>query len=457
MVKAAKTLYECQACGATSPKWLGRCTSCGGWNTLEETRVSARSSGVAASGGVTKGARPVALAEIQLEDAPRMSTGIGELDRVLGGGVVRGGVTLLGGDPGIGKSTLVMQALAGMAGTGRHVLYVTGEESAMQVALRARRLRMRDDFEVLATTELDDALAALSSKPPALAVIDSIQTMRAAELESAAGSVAQLREVAARLTEIAKQRDIALFLIGHVTKDGSLAGPKVLEHLVDTVLAFEGDPSHAYRIVRSTKNRFGAANELGVFEMARDGLREVPDASAHFIAERPVRSAGSVVVPIAQGNRPLLVEVQALVAPALYGAPRRVATGIDATRLAVLLAVLQRRAGVQVLDHDVFASAAGGARVDEPAVDLALCAAVVSSLRDRALPNDLVVFGEVGLTGEVRAVSRPGPRLAEAKKLGFGRAVLPKANVAQLAEDERGLIEVSPVGDLDSALQEIFG
>jgi DNA repair protein RadA/Sms len=456
MAKAAKTLYECQACGATSPKWLGRCLGCGGWNTLEETRVTARSSGVAAAGS-GKGARPVALADIHLEDAPRLSTGIGELDRVLGGGVVRGAVTLLGGDPGIGKSTLLMQALAGMAGTGQRVLYVTGEESAMQVALRARRLKMRDDFEVLATTELDDALAALNGNPPALAVIDSIQTMRAAELESAAGSVAQLREVAARLTEIAKQRDIALFLIGHVTKDGSLAGPKVLEHLVDTVLAFEGDPSHAYRIVRSTKNRFGAAHELGVFEMARDGLREVPDASAHFIAERPVRAAGSVVVPVAQGNRPLLVEVQALVAQALYGAPRRVATGIDATRLAVLLAVLQRRAGVQVLDQDVFASAAGGARVDEPAVDLALCAAVVSSLRDRAVPNDMVVFGEVGLTGEVRAVSRPGPRLAEAKKLGFARAVLPKANVAQLAQDERELLDLSPAPDLDTALREIFG
>jgi DNA repair protein RadA/Sms len=458
MAKPAKTLYECQACGATSPKWLGRCPGCGGWNALEEVRAARGGSGSASNVAARSGgARPVALAEIQLEDAPRLSTGLGELDRVLGGGVVRGAVTLLGGEPGIGKSTLLMQALAGMAGSGERVLYVTGEESAHQVALRARRLKMRDDFAVLATTELDDALAAMSAKPPALAVIDSIQTMRSGDLESAAGSVAQLREVAARLTEIAKSRDIALFLIGHVTKDGSLAGPKVLEHLVDTVLAFEGDASHAYRIVRTTKNRFGAAHEIGVFEMARDGLREVPDASAHFIAERPVRAAGSVVVPVTQGNRPLLVEVQALVSPALYGASRRVATGIDATRLAVLLAVLQRRAGVQVLDQDVFASAAGGARVDEPAVDLALCAAVVSSLRDRALPNDLVVFGEVGLTGEVRAVGRPGARLAEAKKLGFGRAVLPNANVAQLDDEERKLVALSPAADLDTALREIFG
>jgi DNA repair protein RadA/Sms len=336
------------------------------------------------------------------------------------------------------------------------VLYVTGEESAAQVALRARRLRMREDFAILASTELDDALAALSGDSPALAVIDSIQTMRAAELESAPGSVAQLREVAARLTEIAKQRDIALFLIGHVTKDGSLAGPKVLEHLVDTVLSFEGDPSHAYRIVRSTKNRFGAAHELGVFEMARDGLREVPNASALFIAERPVHAAGSVVVPVAQGSRPLLVEVQALVAPALYGAPRRVATGLDATRLAVLLAVLQRRAGLAVLELDVFASAAGGARVDEPAVDLALCAAVAGSQRDRPVPSATVVFGEVGLTGELRGVGRPGARLAEAHKLGFERAILPKACLAQLADEERDLLELCPVSDLQSALQALF-
>jgi DNA repair protein RadA/Sms len=457
MPKPAKTLYECQACGATSPKWLGRCTGCGGWNTLEETRArGAARGGGSASSTRAGGSRPVALADIRLEDAPRMSTGIGELDRVLGGGVVPGGVTLLGGDPGIGKSTLLMQALAGMAGAGRRVLYVTGEESASQVALRARRLRMREDFSVLATTELEDALAAISGEPPAVAVIDSIQTLRSSELESSSGSVAQLREVTARLTEIAKTRDIALFLIGHVTKDGSLAGPKVLEHLVDTVLAFEGDPSHAYRIVRTTKNRFGAAHELGVFEMAREGLREVPNASALFIAERPTRAAGSVVVPVAQGTRPLLVEVQALVSPALYGASRRVATGIDPTRLAVLLAVLQRRAAVQVLDQDVFASAAGGARVDEPAVDLALCAAVVSSLRDRAVPSDVIVFGEVGLTGEVRAVGRPGPRLSEAAKLGFKRAVLPRASSIQLAGDEAAGIELIPVADLDQALEAIF-
>ncbi|HEX2678027.1 MAG TPA: DNA repair protein RadA, partial [Polyangiales bacterium] len=380
MAKTAKTLFECTACGATSPKWLGRCPNCGGWSTLEETRATTPARNPT---GQRAAEHPVALSDVSADDAERFSTGLPELDRVLGGGVVRGGVTLLGGDPGIGKSTLLMQALVGVAARNKRVLYVTAEESAAQVAMRARRLGMSSGVMLLATTELDDVLAALDASRYDIAVIDSIQTVRASELESSAGSIAQLREVAARLTQVAKvPNGPALFLIGHVTKDGSLAGPKVLEHLVDTVLAFEGDATHSYRVLRATKNRFGPSQEIGVFEMAQSGLREVDDASSIFIAERPQRAAGSVVVPSAQGSRPLLVEVQALVAPALYGAPRRVATGLDGNRLAVLLAVLQRKAGVHVLDQDVFASAAGGARVDEPAVDLALCAAVVSSLRD---------------------------------------------------------------------------
>lgn len=455
MAKPAKTIFECTACGATSPKWLGRCPGCGGWSTLEETRFAPPSA--RQSGGESRGAeRPVALAEVNPDDAERLSTGLAELDRVLGGGAVRGGVVLLGGDPGIGKSTLLMQALAGMAASGRRALYVTAEESASQVALRARRLGMSGEVMVLATTELDDVIAALAATRYEVVVIDSIQTVRSAQLESSAGSVAQLREVAARLTELAKRAGPAMFLIGHVTKDGGLAGPKVLEHLVDTVLAFEGDPTHAYRIVRATKNRFGPAQEMGVFEMAREGLREVADASSIFIAERPLRAPGSVVVSTAQGNRPLLVEVQALVAPALYGAPRRVVSGLDANRLAVLLAVVQRKGGIQVLDQDVFASVAGGTRVDEPAVDLALCAAVVSSLRNRAIATDVVVFGEVGLAGEVRAVTRPGVRLREAKKLGFARAVLPKASVAHLTPEERAVLELSAVADLDEALAALF-
>jgi len=452
--KAPKTVYECTACGAQSPKWLGRCPGCGGWNTLEEVRAAARSARPAARSA--KAAHPVAIGDVVADETERFSTGLAELDRVLGGGVVRGGVTLLGGEPGIGKSTLLMQAVAGVAQGGLRVLYVTGEESAAQVALRARRLGVPSSLLLLATTDLADALAALEAERYDMVVIDSIQTLRSPELESPAGSVGQLRDVAGRLTEFAKARAVSLFVIGHVTKDGSLAGPKVLEHLVDTVLSFEGDASHAYRIVRATKNRFGPAQELGVFEMAQAGLREVPDASALFIAERPERAAGSVVTPTTQGTRPVLVEVQALVAPALYGAPRRVTTGLDANRLAVLLAVLQRRAGIQVLDQDVFASVAGGMRVDEPAVDLALCVAIVSSLRDRALPSELALFGEVGLTGELRAVARPGVRVQEARKLGFTRVLLPEANLVHLSAEERAELELCPARDLEQALSIAF-
>jgi DNA repair protein RadA/Sms len=453
MSKAAKTIYECTACGAQSPKWLGRCPGCGGWSTLEETRIGPRSTIAPARKG---GAVPVAIADIAEDDTERFSTGIVELDRVLGGGVVPGGVVLLGGEPGIGKSTLLMQAVAGVAAQGKRVLYVTGEESAAQVALRARRLGVEESLLLLAATDVADVLDCMGASRYDMVVLDSIQTLRSAELESSAGSVAQLRDVAGRMTEYAKQQAVALFMIGHVTKDGSLAGPKVLEHLVDTVLSFEGDALHAFRIVRATKNRFGPAQEIGVFEMARDGLREVSDASALFISERPLRAAGSIVTATTQGSRPLLVEVQALVAPALYGAPRRVTTGLDANRIAVLLAVLQRRAGVQVLDQDVFASVAGGTRVDEPAVDLALCLAIVSSLRDRAVDSDLLVFGEVGLTGELRAVARPAVRVREAQKLGFSRVILPAANLAHLSADEREGVTLVPARDLEQALAAAF-
>lgn len=448
-----KTVYECTACGAQSPKWLGRCTGCGGWSTLEEIRAPARGR---TQTRTTSPVAPVAISDVVADATERFSTGLSELDRVLGGGVVRGGVTLLGGEPGIGKSTLLMQAVAGVAARGLRVLYVTGEESAAQVALRARRLGVSESLLLLATTDLADALNALEAQRYDMAVIDSIQTLRSGELESAAGSVAQLRDVAGRLTEFAKLHAVSLFVIGHVTKDGSLAGPKMLEHLVDTVLSFEGDATYAYRIVRATKNRFGPAQELGVFEMASNGLREVPDASSLFIAERPLRAAGSVVLATTQGSRPVLVEVQALVAPALYGAPRRVTTGVDSNRLAVLLAVLQRRAGVQVLDQDVFASVAGGVRIDEPAVDLALCVAIVSSLRDRALGSDLAMFGEVGLTGELRAVARPAMRVQEAKKLGFTRVLLPLASVTHMTAEERAEAQLCPARDLEQALAIAF-
>lgn len=456
--KKPRTAFVCTACGASSPRWLGRCATCGAWESLVEERVDttrARSPSGNVAGDRT---RPTPLAEVAPDAARRIDTGLPELDRVLGGGAVLGGVVLLGGDPGIGKSTLLMQALAGLAARGRKVLYASGEESAAQIALRARRLGCDgvDRVLVQATTELAEVEAAIDDEKPEVVVVDSIQTLRSSDLESGPGSVTQLREVAARLVELAKRRGISLFLIGHVTKDGALAGPKILEHLVDTVLSFEGDATSSHRIVRASKNRFGPAQEMAVFEMVRDGLREVPDPSAHFLAERPARVSGSVVVPIAEGARPVLIEVQALVAPALYGQARRVAAGIEASRLAILLAVIERKAEVHVLDRDVFASVAGGARIEERAADLALAVAIVSSLRDRAVPSDLVVFGEVGLAGELRAVPRAPQRVLEAKKLGFRRIVMPKSNATQLTPEERRDVEIEAAGSLADALSRSF-
>ncbi len=459
-----KTVYVCAECGQSSPRWLGRCPGCNAWGTLAEererasattTRLSAHAAGPGAD--VSRG-KPVKLSQVEPDGARRMVTGIAELDRVLGGGLVSGGVVLVGGDPGIGKSTLLLQALSGLAAGGQRALYITGEESGAQIALRASRLECEgvEHVEVLASTELEAIEDAITKARPAAMVVDSIQTMRCAQLESSAGTVSQLREVTARLVDHAKAYGIGVFLIGHVTKEGAIAGPKVLEHLVDTVLAFEGDATLSYRLVRSTKNRFGAAHELGVFEMVREGLREVQDPSRLFLSERPQQAAGSVVVPTAQGQRPLLVEVQALVAPAAYGAARRVATGLDANRLAILLAVLERKAHVQILDQDVFVSVVGGARVDEPAVDLALAAAIASSLRDRAVRHDTVLFGEVGLTGEVRSVPRAAQRLSEARKLGFSRAILPESALERLRAEERAGLELVGVRTLAEALQAVF-
>ena len=461
----AKTVYACQECGASTPRWLGRCPTCQAWNSLVEERAAspskkgARRGAGTGSRGQAVAPRPVPLADVSSDGAARFSTGLVELDRVLGGGLVGGAVVLLGGEPGIGKSTLLMQVLAGAAAHARP-LYVTGEESASQVALRGRRLGGEGmaSVEVLSTCDLDDVLHALDGDDPGyrLVVVDSVQTLRSSALDSAAGSVGQVREVAAQLVELAKSRAIALWLIGHVTKDGALAGPKVLEHLVDTVLSFEGDRSHAFRVVRASKNRFGPAQEIAVFEMLGDGLREVSDPSALLLAERPVGAAGSVVAVIADGHRPMLVEVQALLAPALYGAARRVAAGLEGNRLAILLAVLERKADVHVLDRDVFASVAGGLRVDERGIDLPLCLAVVSSLRERPVDPQLAAFGELGLAGEVRAVPRPGPRVAEARKLGFRRVMLPKGSVELVRADEGDGVELIGVATVSEALAAAF-
>jgi len=428
-----KTLYSCTECGASSPKWQGQCPGCGVWNTLVETvaepaAVSSRFVSLAGEGGA---ARVVTLDSVEAREESRTPTGIDELDRVLGGGIVRGGVVLLGGDPGIGKSTLLMQAAARLAAIGP-VLYVSGEESAQQIALRAQRLQVdAAQLQLLTEIRLENVLARLAETQPVLAVIDSIQTLYSDALSSAPGSVAQVRECAAQLTRYAKQSGTAIVLVGHVTKEGALAGPRVLEHIVDTVLYFEGDTHSSYRLVRAIKNRFGAANELGVFGMTERGLKPIGNPSALFLAGHAKPVAGTAVLATLEGSRPLLIELQALVDTSYGSSPRRVAVGLENNRLALLLAVLHRHAGIATSDQEVYINAVGGMRIGEPAADLPVLLAIVSSLKNRPLPAGLIAFGEVGLAGEVRPVQRGQDRLREAAKLGFSRALLPKANVAR--------------------------
>ena len=418
----AKSVYVCAECGATALKWMGMCPSCGEAGTLSE---QAAERGVRASGPA---AIPVALAQVEARETERLSSGLPELDRVLGGGLVVGQVALIGGDPGIGKSTLLLQSLAAL-GAGRKVIYVSGEESAEQVALRARRLGLdATGVGLLAEIQLERILATLEAARPEVAVIDSIQTLWSDTLQSAPGSVAQVRECAAQLTRHAKKAGAALFIVGHVTKEGAIAGPRVLEHIVDTVLYFEGDPHSAFRLVRAVKNRFGAVNELGVFAMTDAGLRAVANPSALFLQRHEKDVAGSCVLATLEGTRPLLVEVQALVDAAHAPNPRRLSVGLEQNRLAMLLAVLHRHAGIATMDQDVFVNAVGGVRIGEPAADLAVALAIVSSLTDRPIPGKLLAFGEIGLAGEVRPAPRGQDRLKEAAKLGFERAIVPKAN-----------------------------
>jgi DNA repair protein RadA/Sms len=436
-----KTNYVCSECGGTSPRWLGKCPSCNAWNTLVETVAQAASKnrlGTPAFAALAQTAEVAMLSDIEASDFDRTPTGMDELDRVLGGGIVEGGVVLIGGDPGIGKSTLLLQALDALSRrpsgasegepAGLDTLYVTGEESGAQVALRSRRLGLdHSQVQVLAEIQLEKILATLDQLRPAVAVIDSIQTVYSDQLTSAPGSVAQVRECAAHLTRAAKASGVAIILVGHVTKDGSLAGPRVLEHMVDTVLYFEGDTHSSFRLVRAIKNRFGAVNEIGVFAMTERGLKGVTNPSAIFLSQHAEPVPGSCVLVTLEGTRPMLVEIQALVDSG-GPSPRRLSVGLDRDRLAMLLAVLHRHAGISCMDQDVFVNAVGGVRITEPAADLAVLLAITSSLRGKPLPKGFLAFGEVGLAGEVRPAPRGQERLKEAAKLGFSVAVVPKAN-----------------------------
>lgn len=445
-----KTSYVCSECAGICPKWEGKCPHCGSWNTLQETVESGAATHRFAP---LAGASPVrSLAEIEAREQPRQPTGISEFDRVLGGGLVPGAVVLIGGDPGIGKSTLLLQALVSLSQV-VPVLYVTGEESAEQVALRARRLELATgEVNVLAEIRLEAITTALTEQRPSVAVIDSIQTLYSSELNSAPGSVSQVRECAAQLTRLAKQTGITIVLIGHVTKDGTLAGPRVLEHIVDTVLYFEGDTHSSFRLIRAFKNRFGAVNELGVFAMTDKGLRGVTNPSALFLSQHDQDVAGSCVMATQEGTRPMLVEIQALVDSAHVPNPRRLSVGLESTRLALLLAVLHRHAGVVTFDQDVFVNAVGGVKITEPAADLPVLLAIVSSLRNKPLPKGLVVFGEVGLAGEIRPAPRGQERLKEAAKLGFSVALIPKANAPK--QPIEGL-EIWAVDRVDAAIDRL--
>lgn len=456
MKKRDKTVYACQTCGFQSPKWLGKCPDCGGWDTFAEelqrpVAASPRSARTAFSGD----AGPVPIDAVIIDDECRIRTGIGEFDRVLGGGLVAGSLVLIGGDPGIGKSTLMLQALYGLARQGIKVLYVSGEESVKQIRLRSKRLEtVSSGLLVASEVDLDHILEMVSSQKPDVLVIDSIQTMYNPDLASAPGSVTQVRESAMRLMILAKKSGVPTFIVGHVTKEGAIAGPRLLEHMVDTVLYFEGDRGHVFRILRAVKNRFGSTNEIGVFEMKEKGLEEVPNPSAVFLSERPESAPGSVVTACMEGSRPILVELQALASSTSFGTPRRTILGLDQNRVALLVAVMEKKLGMHLMGHDIFMNVAGGVRVDEPAVDMGIIAAVASSLLDRAVPEGHIVMGEVGLTGEVRAIGQVEARVAEIRKMGFTRCLLPESNVRRMTRVDG--IEVIGIRTVGQAVETLF-
>jgi DNA repair protein RadA/Sms len=438
-----KTLYSCQNCGYQSAKWLGKCPDCNTWNSLVE-ELSFK--GDKRGDQTATAAVPVPIGQVAGETEDRFSCGITEFDRVLGGGVVAGSLVLIGGDPGIGKSTLMLQATDRLARQRGKVLYVSGEESARQTRMRGERLRVAaEELYILAENSLEKILAHVQRLAPTVIVIDSIQTVFTSALESAPGTVSQVRETAGKLMMLAKGSGIPVFLVGHVTKDGSIAGPRVLEHMVDTVLYFEGDTGHPYRILRAIKNRYGSTNEIGVFEMGEEGLREVANPSELFLSERPLGVSGSVVAATIEGSRPLLVELQALVTSSSYGVPRRTTIGVDHNRLALLVAVLEKKVGLSLAGQDIFLNVVGGVKLSEPAADLGIVAAVASSHLDRSIASRTMVIGEVGLAGEVRAITQPEVRVREAAKLGFTRCILPAGSLKNLRVDDVELIGVTSV------------
>ncbi|MCC6772950.1 MAG: DNA repair protein RadA [Gemmatimonadaceae bacterium] len=461
MPPRAKTVYRCTECGADHPKWAGRCDACGEWNTLAEEVAAraqrsaprARGAATGATIGAVGAAAPVRLRDVRSARTARLSSGITELDFVLGGGIVPGSMVLVGGEPGIGKSTLLLQVAASLTAAGTDVLYVSGEESPLQIKLRAERLGQGDQVQLLCETSLEQILDVAGQARPAVMVIDSIQTTATEELEGAPGNVGQVRECAARLMRFAKSTGATVIVVGHVTKGGGIAGPKTLEHIVDTVLYFEGEGTGDHRILRATKNRFGSVDEIGVFHMSADGLLGVGNPSALFLGDREGRASGSAITALLEGTRPVLVEVQALAAKAGFGTPQRVATGFDGRRLALLLAVLDKRAGLSFAQLDVFLNVVGGLRMQEPAGDLAVAAALASSVYDRALPSDAVFIGEVGLGGEVRPVSQAERRLAEAAQLGFRTVYLSER--ARPKRTQEGM-RVVGVGSLERLFQELF-
>lgn len=441
-----KIVYQCQSCGYSSPKWLGKCPDCGEWNSFtEEERITKLKS--------TKTAKPVSLTEVTAAQDSRFSTGISELDRTLGGGVVMGSVVLIGGDPGIGKSTIILQSLKGLSKLGM-VLYVCGEESPEQIKIRAERLKINSgEIILLPETSLEGIISVIQKIKPQTIIVDSIQTVFSMELSSSPGSVSQIRECATKLMFLAKKQGIPLFLIGHVTKEGAIAGPKVLEHIVDTVLYFEGDKGNPFRILRAVKNRFGSTNEIGVFEMTETGLNEVDNPSQIFLSERPENTPGSVVTVSLEGTRPLLVEIQALVSASSFGVPRRTALGVDYNRVNLLIAILDKRLGMQLSGMDIYVNVVGGLKIDEPAIDIAIMAAIASSFKNKAIGAGIFTFGEAGLSGELRAISQPDIRIKEAAKLGFTKGIVPSGNGNNADEQD---IEIIGVKNVEDAIQILF-